>query len=156
MSSFQPTSKRGSRAMRLTFAYEGEEIRLVERQSIEKRVRASDPILEKGEAGRYSGFWIELRDAEGQTLYRRVLHDPIQTSVEVPSDDPNQSFSRHTVENPRGTFFVILPDLDRADRLVVFSSPPDPEFKGRAGAREIARLDLKQDYRQDRDRGKGQ
>ena len=149
MSTFQASSKQAPRALRLTFAYEGEKVKLVGRQPIEKRVRATDPILKEGEAGQYSGFWIELRDAENQTIYRRVLHDPIQSSVEVPSDDPNRSFERHTVENPRGTFFVIIPDLDQADSLVIFNSPLDPEFEGRAGAREIARMDLKEDYRPD-------
>jgi len=154
MSTFQASSKQVPRALRLTFTYEGEKVNLVERQPIEKRVRATDPILKEGEASQFSGFWIELRDAENQTIYRRVLHDPIQSSVEVPSDDPNRSFERHTVENPRGTFFVIIPDLDQADSIVIFNSPLDPEFEGRAGAREIARMDLKKGYRPDQDRAK--
>jgi hypothetical protein len=151
MCAFQTNTKEGPHAFRLTFSYEDEKVKLVDRQSIEKRVRASDPILKHGEAGQYSGFWIELRDAKDQTIYRRVLNNPLQSSVEVPSDNPNQSFERHTIENPRGTFFVIIPDLDQADSIVIFSSPHEPEFKGRAGAREIARMSLKEDYRQDQD-----
>lgn len=154
MSSFQAASRRGPRALRLTFTYEGEGIKLVERQPIEKRARATDRILKQGEASQYSGFWIELRDAENQTIYRRVLHNPIQSTVEVPTDKRNQTFERLTVKNPRGTFFVIIPDLEQADSIVIFNSPLAPEFEGRAGAREIARMDLKGHYRQDKDRGK--
>lgn len=141
MTRYQAASKR---AVRLTFTYEGEKISLVDRQPLEKRVRPSDPILKEGEAGRYSGFWIELRDGYGNTLYRHVMHDPLQMSVEVPADDPNQSFTRHRVKNPTGTFSVILPDLEPATSLVIFNSPPDPDEKGRMGAREIARFDYRQ------------
>jgi len=152
MCAFQTTTKQVPRALRLTFTYEGENVNLVERQPIEKRARATDPILKEGEASQYSGFWIELRDAENRTIYRRVLHDPIQSTVEVPSDKPNQSFERHTIKNPRGTFFVIIPDLDRTDSIVIFNSPLDPEFEGRAGSREIARFEVKSDRHQRRRR----
>ena len=154
MSAFQAASKQVPRALRLTFTYEGEKVSLVERQPIEKRTRQTDPILKEGEASQYSGFWIELHDAKNRTIYRRVLHNPIQFSVEVPSDKPHQSFERHTIENPRGTFFVIVPDLDQAESIVIFNSPLDPEFESRAGSREIARIDFKEACRQDKDPGK--
>ena len=142
----QRSKSSGHRAMRLTFTYAGKKLELKETQLLEKRVRASDPILKDDEANRYQGDWIELRDAKDRPLYRRVLHDPFGHSVEAPSDTKDVSFTRRTIDNPRGSFFVVLSAPDAAKSIVLFSSSWQP-VKGRGGAREVARFALGKDYK---------
>jgi hypothetical protein len=61
-------------ALRLTFAYSGDSIRLVASRAVNMRVPPSDPV--DGYQGQ-AGFWVELRDSTGTTIYRRIMHDPI-------------------------------------------------------------------------------
>jgi hypothetical protein len=37
-----------------------------------------------GEVGSLSGFWFELQNAEGQTVYRRIVGDPVRLVFEGP------------------------------------------------------------------------
>ncbi len=129
------------RALRLIFAYEGFNVRLLSSQRLEMTTPPSDPF--PGEEGprEQTGFWFELDDANGRPLYRRVLDNPIKFSVSLLSDDPEHRFTNQMIQDPRGDFMLIVPDLDQAATLALFSSPeregyPEP-------AKEIARFDLK-------------
>lgn len=124
------------RALRLLLEYEGDRITLRERQAVETATPPSDPI--RGFEGQ-SGFWYELHDAKGALLYRRVASNPIQFEVE--SHDPETGFRRHAVEKPRGVVSVLLPDLPEATRLVIVSSPLQPE-KHAAPAEPLASIAL--------------
>jgi hypothetical protein len=139
-SGFAPSN----RAIRLTFTYEGGEIRLVARQDVEKLVPPSDPIEEQRQD--QSGFWVEVQGEQGRPLYRRIMHNPIETSVEVLSDDPERPLANVPIDQPRGTFFVTIPAVAGAESVVVFSSPIDPSDERAAmrPASEIARFDLRQ------------
>jgi hypothetical protein len=106
-------------AIRLTFAYEGTEVRLLSRQTFTMVLPPTDPL--DGLEGQ-SGFWYELRDAGGRPLYRRIVRNPIQHHIEVheaESDFP----SRRMVEAPQGVFTALVPDLAEAQTLVLCSSP---------------------------------
>jgi len=59
-------------AMRLIFAYEGDDVRLVSRQPVTVVIPPSDPV--SGYEGE-QGFWIETRAADQTTLHRRILPD---------------------------------------------------------------------------------
>jgi hypothetical protein len=96
------------RALRLIFAYEGSEIRLTDVLALDKATRPSDPIQEKGDRPR-SGFWIELHGTGGRALYRQVMDNPVRFHAEVP--DGKGGFTNRPIANPRGTFFVLVPDL---------------------------------------------
>ena len=136
---------RANRAIRLKFAYEGEEVRMVSRQPLQKRTAPSDPV-DAREKRNQSGFWIELQGARNRTLYRRIMSSPIETSVEVPTGNPEQPFIRHPVERPQGVFFLIVPDLDEAESVAIYSSPPESATGGvTERAREIARFDLRRE-----------
>lgn len=133
-------SKKKDLALRLMFSYEGRDVRLVSRQSVEMVTPPSDPIrVQEGQAG----FWYELRDAEGRTLYRRVIQNPIKFAVEVRSDDPKRPLMWQKVSEPRGSFVLLMPDLKQAYTLVLFGSPPEPEAAAEP-AKEIARFNLTQ------------
>src|SRR5438270_12916067 len=92
-------SPRSSHTLRLTFAYDGNQVRLLRSQRVAMVTPpAVTPAPEKGQ----SGSWLEVRDAKGALLYHRAIHDPIRTDVEVFSDDPAQTITRVPVAKPQG------------------------------------------------------
>lgn len=124
--------------LRLTFSYEGSKVQLVSKQSLEMVPPPSDPITEQDEM---TGFWYEVRDAENQPLYRRAVHNPIKFAVELPSGNPEESFSWERVSEPSGSFVLLMPDLDQAQSLILFSSPLEPE-NAAAAASKLASFEL--------------
>ena len=128
-----------NRALRLTFEYEGSDVKLVSSQKIEMILPPTHP-LEGGDEE--TGFWFTLSDAAGKAVYRRVVHNPIPLDKEVFSNDPkNPSVHRAPVEKPKGTFVLLVPDIPQAQTLQLFSHPL--KVTGRADtAREFARFNL--------------
>jgi hypothetical protein len=100
-------------------------------------VPPSDPIEPSDE----SGFWVETRDTKDRTLYRRVLSDVLQDSIEVFSDDPEETIVRRLAPRAQGEFVVIVPDPGPGSSAVFFGTPYE---RGRSlgVAREIARFEL--------------
>ena len=131
-------SKAQNRTLRVTFSYEGTDVRLVTQQNVEMISPPSEPLTMQGER---SGFWYELRDKEGKVFYKRVLHNPIRFEAEIFSNDPEVPMTRIKIDNPRGTFQLLVPQIEEADVLVIFSSPLEPERTGEP-ARELARFEL--------------
>ena len=79
-------SSQWNRTLRLTFSYEGSNVRLVSSQSIDMKPPPAEPEpIQKGQ----SGFWYELTDAHGRQLYQRVVHNPIRMEDEIYSSEPN-------------------------------------------------------------------
>ncbi|MDQ6907015.1 MAG: hypothetical protein M3176_09315 [Chloroflexota bacterium] len=129
------------RTLRLTFEYAGRAVRLVSRQSVEMVTPAPNPTpISEGQ----TGFWYELRDHAGRILYQRALHNPIRFDVEVFSNDPKEPIHRRPVDNPRGTFELLVPDTLEGDTVVIFSSPHDPE-RAAEPAVELSRVSLRQE-----------
>jgi hypothetical protein len=123
-----------SNAMRLTFSYDGDNVKLVSQQPVEMIVPPSDPL--KG-FQKHKGFWAELKSDQDKTLYRRVMHNPTRNDAEVFSDDPEQSISREPAPKRKGVFVVVVPDTDKG-RAVTLSRSSAP-IKGPArGMRALA------------------
>jgi hypothetical protein len=137
------------RALRLTFDYEGDRVELVAQQRVEMTLPPSDPI-EEGEG--QAGSWYVLRDRNGAPVYRRVIQNPIRVDEEIFSDEPGNTLARRPVEQPRGQFVLLVPDIEEARALSLVGPPAEP----RAGARpaeEIARFDLEEGPGQKDERG---
>ena len=144
-----PAPPERPRAVRLTIAYNGDQMELVSQQSVAMQAPPSDPIED---VAARAGFMFDLKDEQDQTLYRRIMHDPIQRDVEVFSPDPRQTVQRAPVAEPQGVFSVVLPEMEAAQAVSLIGPPPpsaEREF-GIAGteaiqepAREIARFELK-------------
>lgn len=102
------------KSLRLTFRYEGQSVHLVAAKRVAMAPPPSEPL--RAQEPR-SGFRLELSTQRGRVLYRRFGTNPIQTSVEAPSDDPDRPFQRATVTSPTGEFDVVVPDMEGAVRL---------------------------------------
>jgi hypothetical protein len=123
-------------ALRLTFSYDRKGIHLEEIQPLEGMpTPPTDPI----EHGPEAGFWYELRDAGGRTLYRQVAHDPLRQEVEVYTE--GAPIDRQAVEGYADTFTLLVPSLEGATTIVLFGSPLELARFGAAAA-EIARFPL--------------
>ena len=123
-------------ATRLTFSYKGDKIKLLTTQTLRMKPLIS-PNLKNKKA--ISGFWYELRDIKGRTLFKHIEYNPIQYEVEVRSDDANRPFTRIKVKNPSGIFTLLIPYFREATEVALFSSPP--ETMGEP-AREIGRFPM--------------
>ena len=108
-----------SKAMRLTFSYDGDSVKLVSQQPVEMIVPPSDSV--KG-FQKHKGFWAELKSEQDKTLYRRVMHNPTRNDAEVFSDDPEQSISREPALKRKGVFVVVVPDTDKGHAVTLSRS----------------------------------
>jgi hypothetical protein len=137
--SASPTEAKPAKAVRMVFSFDGEHVTLVSQQSVEMVLPPSDPLT--GTEGR-KGFWYELRDAQDQPLYRKVIHHPMREDVEVFSDDPQQhSVTRQVVPNRKGVFVVLVPNTEKGRTVALWSSPRRLEMAHQPAA-VIARFAL--------------
>jgi hypothetical protein len=129
------------KAVRLTFSYQGEKVKLISQQPVEMTVPPSDS-LEGYEQNK--GFWAELKSDKDKTLYRRVLHNPTRNDAEVFSDDPEQSISREPTPKRTGVFVVVIPDTGQGHEVTLSRSSEQPDIesagapKGMAAMRSLA------------------
>jgi hypothetical protein len=126
-----------SRAFRLRLAVEGQSVRLQSLRRVDALVPASDPI----DVSDQSGFWVEVQDREGRTIYRRVLGNVMQDTIEVFSPDPNETVARRPRPPAQREFIVIVPDPGRGSSAALFGTPYE---RGRSlgSSREIARFEF--------------
>jgi hypothetical protein len=103
-------------AWRLTFAYDGSDIRLVAQQRVAMIAPPDDS--DRTYAAR-AGTWVEVRDASGHGLYRQILADPVRHGYEVHSDDPAEGSREVEPESPSGVFQVVVPDLPEGEDVVL-------------------------------------
>ncbi len=123
-------------ALRVTFAYRGHDIAVASTRKVRMIVpRPASPPPEKGQ----SGYWLEVRAADGKLLFHRVLHSPIRADVEIFSQEEGQSITRVPVAEPHGEFEALVPDLPEASSLALYGPPPDPQLQA-APARELVRV----------------
>jgi len=141
------TSPDSSKAMRLTFSYDGDDVKLISQQRTEMIVPSSDAV--KG-YGTHKGFWAELRSGNDKTLYRTVMHNPTRNDAEVFPESPGGEISREPAPKRRGVFTVVLPDTDKGEHVILCRSTPATKgptkgIRSLAGksAEEILRLKLK-------------
>jgi len=134
-------------AMRLTFSYDGNDVKLLSQQRTEMIVPPSDAV--KG-YGTYKGFWAELRSGSDKVLYRTVMHNPTKNDAEVFPESRSGDISREPAPKRRGVFVVLVPDTDNGEQVILCRSAPATKgpTKGIRAlaskpAEEILRLKLK-------------
>jgi len=136
-----------NKAVRLTFSYDGDNVKLVSQQRTEMTVPASDTV--KG-YGKYKGFWAELKSGSDKTLYRTVMHNPTKNDAEVFPESPGEVISRQPAPKRKGVFVVVVPDTDKGEEVILCRSAPETKGPTRGiralasePAEEILRLKLK-------------
>jgi hypothetical protein len=139
-----PETRSYTKALRLTFEYEGSTVKLVSTQKVDMILPPSHPLETKEEQ---SGFWFTLSDAQGKPVYRRIVNNPIRYDREVFSNDAKHpSIMRVPVKKPKGTFVMLVPDVAEARTVQLFSHPLEPEAAARGlAARELARFTITQE-----------
>lgn len=124
-------------AWRLTFSYDGEDIRLVAQQRVAMTAPPDDSP--RTYAAR-AGTWVEVRDADGHGLYRQALADPVRHGYEAHS--PTGASREVTPQAPSGVFEVVVPDLPGAHDVVLHrlgdAAVRGPARPARARARKAA------------------
>ena len=115
------SSPESNKAMRLTFSYVGDDVKLVSQQRTEMMVPPSDAV--KG-YGKYKGFWAELRSASDKPLYRTVMHNPTKNDAEVFPESPGEGISRVEAPKRKGVFVVVVPDTDKGEEVILCRSAP--------------------------------
>lgn len=122
---------------RLTFRFNGDQVELA---SAERIARVAPGAPAPPPAGtEASGSWVDLLDRRGRVLFRRVLHDPFQTTAEHHSPEGQIEVVRRPPES--GEFQVVLPDMPDGSDVAVWSSPLEPEA-ALDPARELGRFRL--------------
>lgn len=124
-------------ALRLTFAWQGAEVRLVGSERV--AMIAPGTLTTPPEPGQ-TGYWFEVRDAAGSVIYRRALHKPIRTDVEAFSPDTRPSIARVPVAPSEGRFTLLIPDAADGQTFALHG-PIDPARPDEP-ARELLRLDV--------------
>ncbi len=119
-----------ARAVRLTFEYDGPDVRLVQQQPLDKVPLAGDEPVD----GPRSGSALEVRSTDGVVLHRRVLHQPMRRQLEVFDPDPGVGIHRDPEIDERGTFTVLVPTPPGADHVALLTPPAG----GRGGLRAAA------------------
>lgn len=134
-------------AWRITFEYDGDDVRVVSQERVEMLAPPDDEdLLSLGEAG----YWVEVRGDDDSVLYRQVVHDPIKTDAEVFPEDPSQPIERVQLDRPQGVFQVVVPDLPGGNHAVLKERASRQELREKP-ARQLARTPLR-----DLPRGKAQ
>lgn len=129
-------------AIRLTFSYEGSDIKLISKQNIEKVLQP--PPLQSNMQQSQTGSWYEVSDKNQRVLHRQTIDNPIKVDAEVFSDTTD-SISRVKLSEIRGTFSIVVPNIPESKNFDLFSSPVISEgIRGlQKPATKIFHLDLK-------------
>jgi hypothetical protein len=138
--SLQPKKQNLPHALRLTFEYDRDKVRLVDRRSIHM---IAPPSVTPPPSEKQSGFWIEIKDDKGKRLYSRVEYNPIRYDTEVFSDKPGENIVRRPLLHPKGTFVLLVPDFPEAESIDLVSSPLN-EKKAHEPAKKLASFALKE------------
>jgi hypothetical protein len=115
-------SAKSPKAVRLTFSYEGDKVKLLSQQAVEMTVPPSDALGYGGQRG----FWAELKSEKDKTLYRHVMHNPTRNDAEVFSPNPAEGISREPAPKRQGVFTVVVPDTGKGHSVRLCRSPVQP------------------------------
>ena len=119
--------------MRLIFEYEGDQVRLVSQAPVNLSITGFDLARTQR-----PGYYIDTRDAAGQTLARVPARNHFSTSTEVFPEQPGDLISRVEVATPRGAFTVVVPAGNGADSVSVVRVAPGVAGVAPDGATSVA------------------
>jgi hypothetical protein len=128
-------------AERLTIRFREGAFEVVSRTAVVKVLPPSDELPADSSP---SGFWYELRSAEGGLVYRRIIEDPCRIRYEgfaggVAGSGKTATLERRDVVPSERTFSILVPRANPGDQLVLVESPHELERRNEPAV-EAARL----------------
>jgi len=128
---------------RLTFAHDGNQFRIVQRQ----RVEMITPVKDRARTveGRAAGFWLELRDDKDEVLFQSDIARLLGAQRE--SFAPDGTIQQHIGPVSQRRFDVLVPDHPEARTVSLLAPSPSVSMASWASApaREVARFPLRDD-----------
>ncbi|MGH2689668.1 MAG: hypothetical protein ACRDKW_12805 [Actinomycetota bacterium] len=126
------------RAVRMTFRYADGAVEVDDVQRVRRWVPPGEPLEDRTDR---SGFWVELRDADGAVLIRRDLPPTLGDDYEVFPEDPAGEIVRRPVAARAVAFSVVVPEDRQARAVTVMGSPP-AAARRREAAGDLATFDF--------------
>ncbi len=129
-------------ASRIVVRYHEGTFEVVSSVPLNKTLAPTDSLPAKGQA---SGFWYELRSADGELRYRRVVADPTRLVYEGPVVTESGAVVTERAEAAARdrVFSVLVPRIAPGDALIFYGSLPDHQERTSGEASQaIARLAL--------------
>lgn len=111
------------KAVQFLYSFDGATITLVERADVAAIAPADDGPVVAGDEP--AGFWCELRDGAGTTLWRTIERHPKLARTEVMLDDDSFGYTNVPPVGPAVGFAVTVPG-DLADTTSVALVGTDP------------------------------
>ena len=76
--------------------------------------------------GPFTGFWFELRDVDGNVLWRHVTQHPLRGTVETYGNDAGGGLVAGLLADEVGVPFatIAIPALDGAVKVALMGAPP--------------------------------
>jgi|SRR5215211_3499276 len=113
-------------AFRFLYSYDGAAISLLERSDVSVLAPSDDGDVPAGIP--VSGFWCELRDAAGATLWWQRYRHPGLFKTEVMLDDQSYGYQIVPPESATTAFSCVVPaDIPGAESLALVGSDPGDE-----------------------------
>jgi hypothetical protein len=135
--------------LRVRVRREGDKWQILETTRIDAMTLPRSQELPESQGRPLSGFWYELVDEKGAPQYRRIIRNPTEQSLELPSE--KGGLERVDVERPWTEFDVLIPDRGGTRELLFFESDPranDSEATIARAMQPVARLPIgKKPYR---------
>lgn len=140
-----PSAPQYQYSRRLYFAYDKEKISLISQKRLKMTPLPSHQITSDS---RHSGFWYELKDKKGRTLYRRITKNPLLLEIEIHTGDPKQPFKWQKNKEAKGEFTLLIPDLPDAHEIIIMGTKSEekPSLKP---AEELARIPLSEKIKEE-------
>ena len=111
------------RSVEFLYSIDGSTITLEERTEVTAIAPADDGAVADGDE--LAGFWCELRDTNGVTLWRHVRRHPTLFSMEVMIDDGTGSYADVPPDGSSAVFTCVVPG-DLPDAVTVALVGTDP------------------------------
>jgi hypothetical protein len=125
--------KRPRKAVRLTFSYGADGIRLIDKTKVEKRAPPSSPEP----ATRSRSLTAELRSASNEATYRQAIDQGLPPDVEVFDPERTRGVFRDPSPPSSGAFSIVVPDDSSAEEVVLLAPPPQRRRRGGPKAKAL-------------------
>jgi hypothetical protein len=106
-----------TKAMRLIFEYEGDQVRLISQTPVDMALTGSDVAHAE-----HAAYFVDTRDAANQTLARVSAHGAFASSTEVFPEQHGAPITRVEISNPKGAFTVIAPAPEATHHVTVLKA----------------------------------